>query len=574
MEQFSDYGIYVGRKTSGQTKTTCPKCSPQRKNKKEPCLSVNIDEGMWNCHHCEWTGKLKSGSMIQRVSKKVYKKPSHIPQHELSKNVMDWFKDRGISVKTLIENKISEGLEYMPQTQKKENTIQFNYFQNNELVNVKYRDGAKNFKMVKDAEKIMYGIDDIISDDNVDVLDCVIVEGEMDKLSFWEAGITNCVSVPNGASDKTMDYLESAMNIFANMKSIYLAVDMDDSGRKLMNELARRIGKHKCYKVDFEDCKDANEYLMKYGKESLVECLKIAEGFPVEGLVTVNDISKDIDRVFTEGLKRGDLSGDKDFDEIFSWGKAQLTVVTGESTHGKSNWVEDQMMKLAVRCDWKWAVFSPEHYPLELHFSTFAEKLMGKNFSGQRGEKMTEEDLFVAKRFINNNFKWIRPEKDLYTLDDILNIAKELIYKFGVNGILIDPWNKMSHEIGNKTETNYINDLMIKLNNFKQMYDCHIILVAHPRKMAKNPQTGMIEIPTLTDIAGSGNFKNQADNGITVYRNFQTNTTEVYVQKVKFRHMGQLGSADYRFNMVNGRLEPLTSAVGDHTPNYKPYFIK
>jgi twinkle protein len=574
MENFSDYGIYIGRKTSGQTKTTCPKCSPDRKNKKEPCLSVNIDEGMWNCHHCQWTGKLKNGNMIQRVAKKVYTKPSHIPQHELSPNVIKFFKARGISIKTLIENRVSEGMEYMPQIQAKANTIQFNYYQDGELINVKYRDKDKNFKMVKDAEKIMYGIDDITSTDSQDVLDCVIVEGEMDKLSFWEAGITNCVSVPNGASDKTMDYLESAMNIFANMKSIYIAVDMDEPGRKLMNELARRIGKHKCYKVDFEDCKDANEYLMKYGKESLVECLKIAEGFPVEGLVTVDDISRDIDRVFTEGLKRGDLSGDKDFDEIFSWGKAQLTVVTGESTHGKSNWVEDQMMKLAVRCDWKWAVFSPEHYPLELHFSTFAEKLMGKNFSGQRGEKMTEEDLFVAKRFINNNFKWIRPEKDLYTLDDILNIAKELIYKFGVNGILIDPWNKMSHEIGNKTETNYINDLMIKLNNFKQMYDCHIILVAHPRKMAKNPQTGMIEIPTLTDIAGSGNFKNQADNGITVYRNFQTNTTEVYVQKVKFRHMGQLGSADYRFNMVNGRLEPLTSAVGDHIPNYKPYFIQ
>lgn len=572
MENFSDYGIYIGRKSGGQTKVTCPKCSKDRKNKTEPCLSVNIDEGVWNCHHCEWTGKLKNGNMIQRVQKKSYVKPKHKPLHDLSQPVMDWFKGRGISIKTLIENKISEGKEYMPQTRKEENTIQFNYYMDGGLVNVKYRDGAKNFKMVKDAEKIFYGIDDIISNDTQDVLDCVIVEGEMDKLSFWEAGVTNCVSVPNGASDKTMDYLESAMNIFENMKSVYIAVDMDEAGRNLMFELARRIGKHKCYKVNFGDCKDANEYLLKHGSDKLHECLINAEGFPVEGLVTVNDISGDIDRVFAEGLKRGDLSGDKAFDEIFSWGKAQLTVVTGESTHGKSNWVEDQMMKLAVRCDWKWAVFSPEHYPLELHFSTFAEKLIGKNFSGQRGEKMSEDDLFVAKRFINNNFKWIRPEKDLYTLDDILNIAKELVYKFGVNGILIDPWNKMSHEIGNKTETNYINDLMIKLNNFKQMYDCHIILIAHPRKMAKNPQTGLIEIPTLTDIAGSGNFKNQADNGITVYRNFSNNVTEVYVQKVKFRHMGQLGSADYKFNMVNGRLEPIVTAVGDHKPTYKPYF--
>src|SRR5690606_38977030 len=80
---------------------------------------------------------------------------------------------RGISQSTLIENQITNGPEWMPQTQKQENTIHFNYFRDGKLVNVKYRDGSKNFKMFKDAELIFYGLDHIKDSDW-----CVIVEGE------------------------------------------------------------------------------------------------------------------------------------------------------------------------------------------------------------------------------------------------------------------------------------------------------------------------------------------------------------------------------------------------------------
>ena len=49
----------------------------------------------------------------------------------------------------------------MPQVQRERNTIQFNYYKDNDLINIKYRDGDKNFKLVKDAERILYGLDDI-----------------------------------------------------------------------------------------------------------------------------------------------------------------------------------------------------------------------------------------------------------------------------------------------------------------------------------------------------------------------------------------------------------------------------
>ena len=147
MEGFSKHGIILKR-TSGQTKVKCPKCSHTRKKKSEPCLSVNIDEGVWNCHNCGWSGSLNRGY----TKTKIYDKPEWNNNTGLSDNLVKWFRDRGISQKVLIRNKVTESEEYFPQVEGNRNAININYFKDGELGNVKYRDGKKNFKMFKNGE--------------------------------------------------------------------------------------------------------------------------------------------------------------------------------------------------------------------------------------------------------------------------------------------------------------------------------------------------------------------------------------------------------------------------------------
>jgi len=59
MSSFSDIGILVDELKDGNQKTTCPKCSESRTKKNDPCLSVNVTEGVFLCHHCEWKGSIK-----------------------------------------------------------------------------------------------------------------------------------------------------------------------------------------------------------------------------------------------------------------------------------------------------------------------------------------------------------------------------------------------------------------------------------------------------------------------------------------------------------------------------------
>jgi twinkle protein len=550
---FTDFNIEIKR-TAGQVKTKCPKCSHDRKKKTDPCLSVNIDEGVWNCHNCGWTGGLKKQNKYMQEIKYVL--PVNKPEKEYSDKFIAWFKSRGISKNTILKNRIAEGKEYMPQIGKEVTTIQFKYYRDSSLINIKYRDAAKNFKLVKDAERIMYGLDHLIGKKQA-----IIVEGEMDKLAFYEAGFENCVSVPNGASNLKMEYL----NDFAtNFDKVFLAVDNDEPGLKLQEELSRRIGRDICYRVNyFENCKDINDVLINHGVSGVKSCIDKAQLYPLEGVLNVKDFDIDIDSLFEIGLNKGQTVNHNNFDNLFSFASSQLTVVTGIPTHGKSNFLEHICMRLSTLHKWKFGVFSPEHYPMQLHFSVLAEKLIGKSFrNNTKYERMSKSELHIAKEFISDYYHWIRPDGDVYTIDAILNSAKQLIRRHGINALIIDPYNKIDANIGSQNETNYINKFLTKLTIFKQKYDIHIFLVAHPRKMQKK-DNGLYEIPTLYDVAGSANFYNQVDNGISVYRDFKNQLTSVYVQKVKFRHIGELGEAQFKYNIQNGRYVE----VGEHLDN-------
>jgi twinkle protein len=230
IDEFNQYRLEEGKKQG-----ICPLCSSDRKpkNTKAKCASYDWERGLGTCHNCNTSFQLHT---YQRkgASEKEYVRPVGPPNDTeypefLSDKVIEWFKTRSISQKTLIDLEISEGTEYMPQTGKSENTIQFNYFIGDQLINVKYRDGRKNFKLYKGAEKVFYNINSIVGYD--------ITEGEMDVLALHEAGIPNVISVPNGATlnNNNLDYLDNCIDYFEDKEKIILAVDSDEAGQALQS---------------------------------------------------------------------------------------------------------------------------------------------------------------------------------------------------------------------------------------------------------------------------------------------------------------------------------------------------
>jgi len=512
--------IYNQYKFKDRAKTDiCPFCSADRKKKTDKCVSLFWDTGFFNCNHCGERGQLHTFKKKENI--KHYVKP--ILNKEI-KPYSDKFINyivsvRSIDLNVLKELKVREANEWMPQTKKEENCICFDYYFKSELINTKFRDARKNFKLVKDAEKIFYNLDSIALEET-----CIIVEGEFDVLSFITAGIKNCVSVPNGFNLKgdsiNLDYLDNYYNYFENKEIIYLAVDNDEAGQKGQKELIRRFGAEKCKIVDFDDCKDANEYLIKYGKVSLANRVKLAKDVKIEGIFTVNDVKESMLYGYKNGQNRGESTGIDEVNKAWTWRNGEVNLWTGYQNEGKSLFLNQLCLIKAIISGTKVAVFSPENFPLDDFYNDLIETYIGKSCDPYYSNNyMTEEEYKEGMNFVKDYFFVIYPEKD-FKIQTIFDKAKYLVKKQGIRTLIIDPYNTIEHLMNaGEREDLYISRFMTQLKRFSVENEVSVNLVAHQLTARKNEKDGGRYFrPELNNVKGGGTFADKADNVMYIWR--------------------------------------------------------
>jgi twinkle protein len=537
---------------SGENMMPCPECDHERRNKGKKSFSFNTTKGTGYCQNCE----AKFMEYKPYVQKKEYAVPEWKNKTDLTDKALAWFAGRMISPATLARMKIYSDTQFMPQMRANSSVICFPYFFGDKLVNIKFRDGAKNFMLVKDAELILYNINCLEKATEV-----IITEGEIDCLSFIEVGYTNCISVPNGAG-KNLEYLDNYMQLFDHIERIYIGADNDIKGMELKSELIKRFGQERCSIVHFKDCKDSNEYLIKYGGIALSETILNAKEIQIEGIIDVDTMYDDTYSLYLTGAEKGKTIGLPVIDNIVSWETGRVAVVTGIPSHGKSEIVDFLVTLLNILYGWKVAFFSPENFPIKYHIAKLVSKITGKQF---KSGYLSDDEFTRAYDYLKRNFYFIYPEEDM-TFDNILSKAKVLVKKHGITTLVFDPFNKIEHLLSNgESETMYISRFLDKASMFAKKHNVLVIIVAHPTKMKKKLD-GTFEVPTLYDINASANWFNKCDYGLSVYRDYNLNTTTLFALKVKFKNLGSGGEAKLRYNYNNGRYEDAVLTI-DHWNN-------
>jgi len=562
---------YIKLKRTGSTAVgLCP-----FHQEKTPSFNVSNEKGIYKCFGCG-----KSGDVIQFImdhqNKSYYeaikllsekynieletntKKYDRPVQRltKLSKSTINYFETRGISNNTLLRFNVTESTEWMPKAQAEVPAINFNYYRDEELINIKYRAKNKDFKLAKNAELIFYNIDAIKDSESV-----IIVEGEIDALTLYECGHYNVVSVPNGAGNN-MQYLDNCYKYFENKTRVMIATDNDDPGNNLCEELARRIGKEKCYKVTYPiGCKDFNDVLVNHGKAIVSNVIEHATCFPIEGIHTMDDMYEDVCNYYENGYPKGYETKIDGLDDYITFSGGQITMITGVPGSGKSEFLDYIMTKLSMNYRWNWGVCSFENQPSAFHVTKLQEKVTGKAFQFRQNpeHRLNKDEFNTSIGIIDQHFSFINVNKVDVTVDGIIDKARELVLRKGIKGLIIDPWNYIEHKVPpNQTETQYISESLTKFKAFALLNDIHIFIVAHPTKVAKNKQTGEFDVPTLYSISGSAHFFNKTDNGICIHREYKApGIVTCYVQKVRYSWLGKIGNASFNYNTFTRQYTPI-----------------
>lgn len=492
---------------------------------------------------------MKNRYELLNLSKKEYKRPS-MELKKISEQALEYIYTRGISETTIKYFDIK--------SDEKGNIIfPFSDENGNHVLN-KIRIPRKFIKG-KDKTKIWQegsGKPVLLNMDKVEAnMPIVIVEGEWDCLSVFEAGYKNVVSIPFGTEN--MEWIDECWNWLYNCKEFILWFDNDKAGQMAKEKVAKKLGIYRCKFVKSQE-KDCNLVLFKYGNKEVINLINDAEYFPIDNLKKLSDTKK----VLCERI----LYGNKFLDHNFGGCRmGEVVIWTGKRGSGKST-VLSQTIIDTVEQKTKCFIYSGE-----LSNSKFKEWL-DRQMAGDRyiiieKDELTGREEYSVHPIIENIInEWYKDYIYCYGDDGaneeeyLFEIMEYAFKRHDVKRFLID--NLKTIKIKEDKEFYRSQGLFVRrLKSFARQYDVHIDLVVHPRK------TSNAELDD-EDVGGSVDIIDLADNVIVI-----TRITDEVLQKAneedskrmqgyntsltikKNREYGEVGvKAHYKFNPKSKRI--------------------
>ena len=533
-QKFIEQGFDVPSSATGKCKIRCHFCQHTRssKNKNDKPLSVDLINGVYKCHHCD-----KKGKLMMAETNKSYNKPTTLLS-DISDNVVQYFANRMIGKDTLdmlgIGSFTKNGNEY----------IAFNYFDSyNNHVNTKYRNVSdkKDMRQLSGAQPSPYNAKVIKNAPYI-----IITEGEIDVASWVEAGLLYTISGQNGAND---NWVSDVYDLLEPIESIYIAVDNDDKGKKYLRDLSRRLEKGKLFLVDYGGYVDANEVLVDKGAATLREMFEKAEPFPVDGINRVMDFAEEAFSFFVDGYPDTYTTGLASLDDYFKFHLSDVTIITGTPGAGKSNFVDYLCVQAAKMHNFSTAFYSGEKAP-KIHLTNLVYKyIQNSRFNLDVTSDADKKRFFDGLTFLHDHIFYLNEQEN--KAEDILSKAKYLVKRHNIRILVVDNWTTMDTTTPQGVDTrDYFGMLLAKFTRFAKEYECHVLLVVHPRKLQKKDD-GRYIMPTGYDLYSSSHFYNLTDNGISLRAD--DGYTDVRIWKVRHQEfVGKEGSITVRFDSGSG----------------------
>lgn len=427
------------------------------------------------------------------------------------------------------------------------------YNKNGTLVAQKTRDKDKNFLWLGDSSSIMlFGQQAQTSGGKR----LVITEGELDALSVSQAfdNSWQVVSIPSGAGSASKSILEN-LEFVESFSEVVLAFDNDKAGQEGIKKVAPLLSLGKVKIVNWAPFKDANECLMKKGKEEVRKHIWNASSYRPDGLITGPEV--DI-LAFKKTPIKGFNTGFPIFDtKCRGIRKQEITVVTAGSGIGKSTFSKEITMNLL------------KNYPhlkigimaLEEGLSKTTASLVAIDHNIPLASLEENPELLPDEEYLATKAKYF----DRLIFDDhfgsldsnrLLEKLRYMVVGFGVDFIIFDHISIAVSGIEGGDERRIIDNLMTNIRSLVQNTGVGVVMISH-LKITSEPHEEGGKV-SINHLRGSGGIKQLSDIIIALERNQlgkESNITDLKVLKNRFN--GVLGYMDVlKYNETTGRLLP------------------
>lgn len=371
----------------------------------------------------------------------------------------------------------------------------------------------------------------------------LLVEGQFDLMSSWQAGFKNVISVASGKESYGM-WLE----LLDNIPKVYICFDSDKAGKTASLSLAERVGTDKCFEVLLPDgIKDANDYFKIHTADEYKDLIRNARPYYKYKYQGVKDVIDSI-REKKDNILKIRCIPHVEFEE--DW----LAVMSGVSNIGKTSVamnVADELVSRGI---------PTLVLPIERGIRT-----VGKRFLQVRYNKTNEE--LIA--FDNSDWDKIIPdilELPLFfsmpttvEVDETVIKAKRL---FNTKVVIIDHLDLLIRKADPKNINVETSTVIQKFKQIAQEHGIIFIIIHHIKK-----QEGIGTVPKkprIEDLKGSSSVY-QDPEAVIMLSEPEKGQLEVNILKNK----GAMGSKIFYFNVATGKIGDEVSDVDKRTPSQK-----
>lgn len=374
----------------------------------------------------------------------------------------------------------------------------------------------------------------------------IINEGEKDTLTLLEAGFRYAISVSNGAAVDPKKMFEAFIPWLDQVDEFVICGDTDLPGRTLVKQLTDYFGARSLLVRLPGDCKDINDVMTIYGPDVVREVIHSASPVRSADIVTVNERQSDIMNV---------LHGEYDHGYEVGYGpltnhvfhptdQGGLIILTGKPNAGKTDFLNDLTCRLMAKTGRHVCYLSFEVPDKNKHLAHLVHLMLGKvNTTQYTSEQLLPLITYLDSHAVHIDFREASP-----TPDNIVARAEQVRRKMPLEYLVIDPYLFMEADNGQATtETQSIKSMLTRLQTWGRNNKVWVIIVAHPRKLAKLSGRNELEDIDMYTIAGSANWANLADFIFSISRIDQPDRvfTRLDMLKVRDQDLCQTGSVLY-----------------------------
>lgn len=363
-------------------------------------------------------------------------------------------------------------------------------------------DGKKDTWVEADCEPVLFGWPAI----DPDARTIVLTEGEIDAMTSWDYGIP-ALSVPfgGGGGRKQGQWIEGEYERLARFEVIYLALDMDAEGDAAAEEIANRLGRHRCRRVRLPR-KDLNACLQAgIERAQICRCFDAASSLDPPELMRAGAFADDIVNLFHPkgGVAAGYVLPWRKVADRIVFRPGEMTLWTGATGAGKSQVLSHVLVAMGEQGA-RVCIASLEMAPAQLL----------RRMVKQAGNVDRPSEGFI-REIVDwlDEWLWVFGVVGKAGVSRILEVFEYARARYGCDVFAIDSLMRLG--VGTEDYEGQ-EKAVFELVSWAIENGVHLHLVAHSRK---SDRTLLHAIPDAEDVKGTSEIGSNAFNIIGLWRN-------------------------------------------------------